>query len=459
MAGMLVSASAAYFASFANQHGPAAFSSGFSNILISVFLVSLGYLCLCLCVAEMASIFPFGGGSFGYTRCILHPFVGYLVGIAEVAAYILYVSAAVQSLGAFMTLACGTPFALEPMWWAIFFLIAVAVQMQGGSVFWTSNLLLAFIPVVVILLYFLTALPSMDMARWTSFPPPAGPSAEDFIKGFPVLSWLFVGIEGMVLASDDAPHAAKVVPKAILTCWGTLFVTAMLIVFACATNYPGTSALEDEAVLMNPVFQRAFDMSAQHATLLVLPGALGTAFGFHFAVIRRMASMASSRVLPSFLAATDGPRGTPHASILTASALSMGVLLLLRYADPEGSSVVFNLCMMCSCFVYMSTAATYWICADRYSNLPRQFVSPLGLVGAALCGGIFAFMMTSLAFFQADYTTLVTFAIILTLGTGYYLLVAKKREFFSEEEVNKFMKAYIINGKRPLLHCTLPPFV
>ena len=37
------------------------FEAGFVGFLIAVLFVSFGYICLCLCIAEMTSILPFSG--------------------------------------------------------------------------------------------------------------------------------------------------------------------------------------------------------------------------------------------------------------------------------------------------------------------------------------------------------------------------------------------------------------
>eukprot|EP00981_Chlorochromonas_danica_P000061 scaffold27_cov182-Ochromonas_danica.AAC.4 len=50
-----------------------ALTMGLWECMIGLAIVSIGYFCLTFCLAEMASILPFAGGSFGYVRCSLGP--------------------------------------------------------------------------------------------------------------------------------------------------------------------------------------------------------------------------------------------------------------------------------------------------------------------------------------------------------------------------------------------------
>ncbi len=47
---------------------------GYGEYLINLALCSLAYICLALCIGEMAGIIAFSGGSYGYCRCTLSPY-------------------------------------------------------------------------------------------------------------------------------------------------------------------------------------------------------------------------------------------------------------------------------------------------------------------------------------------------------------------------------------------------
>jgi Zn-dependent protease with chaperone function len=72
----------------------------------------------------------------------------------------------------------------------------------------------------------------------------------------------------------------------------------------------------------------------------------------------------------------------------------------------------------------------------------------LGTFSAIYGMTVFSFMIVALAFFQKDhYISITVFVSFIVVFLLYYFLVVQKREFFSDEEQAKFMKAYILNGK------------
>eukprot|EP01031_Cornospumella_fuschlensis_P035406 gene35406-42915_t len=79
-----------------------ALKDGFFQFLFSVVVVGGGYVCLTFSLAEMTSILPFAGGSYGYVRCTLGPFIGFIVGCCETMEYVLYVATAVAEFGVLM---------------------------------------------------------------------------------------------------------------------------------------------------------------------------------------------------------------------------------------------------------------------------------------------------------------------------------------------------------------------
>lgn len=82
--------------------------------------------------------------------------------------------------------------------------------------------------------------------------------------------------------------------------------------------------------------------------------------------------------------------------------------------------------------------------------MERSFRSSLGVFGAYLGMAIFSVMLLGVMFFNRDNgVSISAFVILMIFAMAYYFLVAQKREFFSKEEQDKFMKAYILNCKLP----------
>ena len=90
--------------------------------MISLALCSVGYICLALCVAEMAGAVAFSGGSFGYARCTISPFVGYLVGVYDLLQSGICTALFVDVIAKAFNIALDGTDEFLPLWWlAIYF--------------------------------------------------------------------------------------------------------------------------------------------------------------------------------------------------------------------------------------------------------------------------------------------------------------------------------------------------
>lgn len=161
-----------------------------------------------------------------------------------------------------------------------------------------------------------------------------------------------------------------------MACVGTLFVTGTLIYFISSSQAPGPTALAAEAFPLSPGYKSFLGANNMAAALLALPGLFSTSFGFMFAYGRQLFSMSRSGLFPRFLSRTYGKYDTPYSALLSGSALSYFVLLLLYFTVPQFGSKLFNICMLGSCTVYISLARAYIVCYDRYSSMePRRWES------------------------------------------------------------------------------------
>jgi ethanolamine permease len=176
-------------------------------------IIAVGYLCLVLCLAEMCSLLTFGGGSYGYVRCALHPFIGYLVGCAAAVEYIVYVAAAVLTFGVLMNEVCQTPSSYSPLWWALFYIVGSAIHLRGGLfMYWSSNIL-TIITTLLIVIYCFESLEYVNATKYI-YRSPVEEAETNIVNGFsgdgnqfmyylPLFCWLFVGIEAMPTSVGD----------------------------------------------------------------------------------------------------------------------------------------------------------------------------------------------------------------------------------------------------------------
>jgi hypothetical protein len=77
----------------------------------------------------MMGIIAFSGGSYGYARCTLSPFVGYLVGMCDLLQTILYSAVFVNTIAHPFALASGDPSYLNylPLWWIAVYTVVIVM--------------------------------------------------------------------------------------------------------------------------------------------------------------------------------------------------------------------------------------------------------------------------------------------------------------------------------------------
>ena len=71
---------------------------GLDILWFNLFFSGFGFVCLCLCMAEMSSALPFSGGIFGFVRAALGPYMGFLVACSEFVYCITTIELKVQRL-------------------------------------------------------------------------------------------------------------------------------------------------------------------------------------------------------------------------------------------------------------------------------------------------------------------------------------------------------------------------
>eukprot|EP01031_Cornospumella_fuschlensis_P042701 gene42701-52175_t len=198
---------------------------GYWEFFIGAMVLGLAYVCLTLCIAEMASILPFAGGTYGYVRCSLGPPVGFMVGFAEAIEYVIYTSAAVVIVGKLLRDLFHTSSAYLPLYWLLFYVLALPLHVMGGPYAWRTAVCLGVLTVCVVMAWCLMDLDHVNMARYKD-EAAIGGQAKEFLHYFPYAAWLYKGVEVMTLTSRNAENPTKTVPRSMLGAMGLVFVSS-----------------------------------------------------------------------------------------------------------------------------------------------------------------------------------------------------------------------------------------
>jgi ethanolamine permease len=184
-------------------------SAGFWEAFFSMVLTGIGYICLVCCLAEMTSTLPFSGGAYGFVRVCIGPFFGYLIGCLEALQNMAYVIAAVIPLGEMLTVVFRTSPKYEPLYWVVFFITALSINIVGGKSFWRFVRVIGFVSLVLLLLYIGASAQYGDFQRYSqSDVSNYHFNGRRFMSYFPYSSWFFIGIEALPLACTDCKQVS-----------------------------------------------------------------------------------------------------------------------------------------------------------------------------------------------------------------------------------------------------------
>jgi ethanolamine permease len=427
----------------------AGLSAGVGSGLISLCISAVGYICLVYCLAELSSGLPFAGGNYGLARVTAGIFPGYLVGCYDALSTITYVASSVIALGGMITDLTGASRSLEPLYWAVFYVTAMAIHCSGGRFFWRFNLFLALASLTLLLLYILGA------ARWANFSVYAvGDShgqwfhggMREFIRQVYLSTWFFVGVEGITIACQDVPNPKQNIPRGYLTCVWTLFFTAFGTFFVCVSLPPESKALPDLLVPLQMGYHLIFQIPIKLSILFTLPALYATAFGFMFFYGRQLRAMGNAGLVNPILGQSLPGYKTPFNGLLFGSIIGYAICLPC-YFFPSFGGHLFQMSMLCCSMIYLSQFASYVVFKTLLGNIKREYESPLGIAGAIVGTLVFLLVMISIVFFQEDFYTLIAFVIFTLLSTIYYSLIVKDRQFFSIEEKTVLMAAHVVKCK------------
>src|SRR5256885_7916626 len=114
-------------------------TGGFGGLFIATVIVSIMYIGLCYCLAEMSPALPHTGGAYSFARTTMGPWGGFLTGLGENMEYVITPAVVVGAIGLLMQEITKGLFNLNstpwwnslPFWWAVFYLIFVGIHIVG----------------------------------------------------------------------------------------------------------------------------------------------------------------------------------------------------------------------------------------------------------------------------------------------------------------------------------------
>lgn len=422
---------------------------GFGEYFLTVFVLGIGYLFLGLCVAEMFSIIPFSGGYYGYVRCVLGPFLGYMVGCCGICESTFQMAVSILKIGQFVTAAFDISQNFEPLWWLLIFITVLACHVFAAKWFWNWISVVASIGILLVFIYLFGTMPHLNFHH-NAGEVFAQHDDNNFFSVFRLAVLFFLGFDLLTVTSNDIIRPKVVIPKVIITLIICLIILATWLMITVVSQSPGliTPELYQHSTMFPLVYgyELIFGITRRQALVLCIIPSFATPLGYMFVIGKQIQSMALSGLLPQILKETITPKLVPFNAMIAASIFAYLGLLYSWLVNPY--TTLSRFATLGGCIVYILMFSCYIVCNYRYPQLPRSFRNPLGIYSAYIGILIFGASLFIMLFLSSDIPlTTVLFFLYVLFAIVYYYVVAETQQGFSADEQKLFFKVYIANLK------------
>eukprot|EP00981_Chlorochromonas_danica_P016184 scaffold15964_cov447-Ochromonas_danica.AAC.1 len=418
---------------------------------------------------ELISIVPFSGGCYGYSRCALGPAVGYVAGMFETAKYILYATFNIRRLGDIFHNIYGFEEKYEIMIW-LAFLVAFNLMhhFQTRMLWWTIALVgfAIFVTQVIFIMGSTSAgtVTNLSASQWDNNP-------AHFVEALPYATYMLSALDAVRTCVDN--QGSDIVPRALLhiLAWSTVAGVASIV--AQAAYVHDDESLINEHYAYTVGLRMALNLNADDkfvrsmASSGLLPPILAKGGGQKVRDSSQPVAQASS-VVPGDGAevrrgsnhgstqrggadAQDFSHGSkPTVAVFASSVLCFSLLLVGHFLITEYWDIYTQMGQLLNSSMYQFLMISYVVFSTRFSNMERGIKSPFGIPGALLAMGFFLLLFIVCLHDNPKTNTgygitLVVFTVSILI---YYVVVVQHRQFFSKEEQEKFMKAYVVNANK-----------
>ncbi|MEL0658619.1 ethanolamine permease [Psychromonas arctica] len=402
--------------------------AGWGGFVIAAVLMGIMYLTLVLSLAEMSAAIPAAGGGYSFARQAMGPAGGYLTGLAVLIEYTLAPAAIVIFIGSSVNELLGLD---GPLVYAAFYLIFVGIHIFGAGEALKVMMVISALAVLAIIATGIVLLPEFNVDNLFDIVPSAG-GTEFLPMGYygvwaalPFAMWLFLAVEGVPLAAEEAKDPAKDVPKGIIAAMIFLLFTAILVVVLVA-GAAGAQVTAGSAVpLVDALKMTGNPNIATMVNVLGLAGLVASFFSIIYGYSRLVFALSRAGYLPQKLSLTSKRKVPVRALIVP------GVLGFLLSLTGEGD-LMLSMAVVGATVSYAMMSGSHILLRIKQPNLNRPYKTPGGVVTSGISFVLSLIALTGVYAYdvRAFYFTLVLFVI----GMLYYALIGRNNLVASSAE-------------------------
>ena len=396
--------------------------AGWGGFAIAAVLMAVMYLTLVLSLAEMSAAIPAAGGGYSFARQVMGPSGGYLTGLAVLIEYVLAPAAIVVFIGAAVEALVGLN---GPVIYATFYFIFVSIHLIGAGEALKLMMVITALAVFAILATAITLFGSFETANLFDIPPdPSIAGANEYLPfgwhgvwaALPFGMWLFLAIEGVPLAAEEAKDPATDVPRGIVGAMLFLLVTAVLVVFLLA-GAVGADAIGNSPVpLVDALKHTGNTTLATTVNVLGLAGLIASFFSIIYGYSRLVFALSRAGYLPRFLSLTN-ERKAPVWALAIPAALGF-LISLTREGD-----LIIAMAVVGATISYALMALSHILLRIKHPDMHRPYKTPGGVFTSSICLVLAVIALTGVYAFDPrafNYTI-----VLYVIGALYYFLYSR----------------------------------
>jgi ethanolamine permease len=390
---------------------------GFGGMLLATVLMALMYGCMVLSLAELSAALPTAGGGYSYARRALGPWGGYLTGTAILLEYAIAPAAIAIFIGGYVNELFGWD---GPAVYAAFYAVFIGIHLWGVGEALKIMMAITLLAVAAIVVFVIGTLPHFhaynlfDIGINT-----ARAGASDFLPegwfgvwaALPFAMWLFLAIEGVPLAAEEARDPARDMPRGIIVAMGVLLLFGGLVL-VLAPGAAGAEFMQDHGAPLVGALQAVHGEDSRAATFVNVVGLCGliaSFFSIIYAYSRQVFALSRAGYLPRWLSVTSG-RKVPALALIVPGLLGFG-LSLTGAGDLMITMAVFG-----ATISYALMTLAHFVLRGSEPGLERPYRTPGGRFTSGL-----AFLLSIAAFAS---TFLVSVVAAVWSGVFYAVMIA-----------------------------------
>jgi ethanolamine permease len=418
--------------------------AGFGGFIIAVIIITVMYIGLCLCIAEMSPALPHTGGAYSFSRTALGPWGGYITGLAENMEYVITTAVVCYFAAAYLQNIFETPDSVQPLWWLGLYVVFVGLNILGVEESFRFIVFITIIALLILAIFFVSAVPLFEWELLWNIEPDPG-ETKYLPKGWTAISsalpfaiWLYLAIEQLPLAAEEAVDIKRDMPRGLL--WGlvTLIITGVLVSILNMGIGGGAAYFgsQTEEPLLDAMKLTLGVTSAKLLGLVAVAGLIASFHAIIYAYGRNIYSLSRAGYFPTWLSVTHSTRKTPYIALIFGAVVGYGLLLVLYFAGSSGTfgGVILNMAVFGAVIAYAMQMVAYLILKHRFAHIERPFVSPLGSAGAYIALVIAVVSLVTL-FLNPDFRQgVIGVTLWFLAGLCYFALYARHHMIRSPEE-------------------------